>query len=66
MKRLYVGFDDINDARAFDNLELLVDCLKTHLTEGGVVIVEHRLENAAPEMVVDLDSVAALESWLAR
>ena len=66
MKKLFIGFDDLDDARMLGSLDLMIDVLRSHLAEGGVVIVEHRFENASPEIVVTFNSADALDSWLKR
>lgn len=66
MKKLFIGFDDLEDAKMLGSLDLLIEVLKSHLADGGVVIVERRFENAPPETVVTFNSSEALDSWLRR
>lgn len=61
---LFVGFNDIFDAEKFDVLNSMADALKSHIVNGGVVIVEHRIGNAMPEMIGHFSNVDSLDSWL--
>jgi hypothetical protein len=66
MSKLYIGFNDVKDARTQGSWELLQECLSSHIRAGGVVVVEHRAEDAAPEFVVSLNSEEALKTWITK
>jgi len=66
VKKLFIGFDDLVDAKMLGSFDLMIDVLKAHLAEDGVVIVERRSENSQPEFVVSFGSVEELDSWLKR
>ena len=63
MNKLYVGFDDINDARKMNSWEPLQAFLEIHIQDGGVVEIEQRYENAASQTLAVIDSVEALKAW---
>jgi predicted P-loop ATPase/GTPase len=64
MAKLYVGFDDIDDARKLGNGDILFDCLKSYIQNEGNVVIEQRFDNAAPTFIGEFDSVEKLTSWL--
>lgn len=66
MRKLFVGFEDFIDAKALGSQELMINVLRSHLAEGGIVIMEHRSENAPPKIVNIFNSVDELDSWLKR
>jgi hypothetical protein len=63
MNKLYVGFDDINDARKMNSWEPLKACLQLHIQDGGVVVIEQRYVNAPSQIIAVIDSVEALKDW---
>ena len=63
MNKLYIGFDDINDARKMNSWKQLQDFLQLHIQDGGVVEIEQRYENAASQTIAVIDSVEALKAW---
>jgi hypothetical protein len=45
-------------------LDLFVVALKSHITAGGLVIIEQRFENSEPVMIARITTIDDLESWL--
>lgn len=44
-RNLYVGFDDISDARTLAVSDNLLDALINEITSGMTVVIEQRFEN---------------------